>query len=314
MTHKIYARRIPYTDALKRLSTSLAMHPKNPHQGHYDFAALIAQTPALAGYVRQTPRGDRSIDFADPMAVRVLNQALLRTHYGVRHWDLPQGYLCPPVPGRADYLYGMAELIAQDAGTGSSQISAWDVGMGANCIYPLVGWAAFGWQFVGSDIDSAALAYAQKNVDANGLADKISLRLQPNRGQLFAGILQANERFTLSVCNPPFHASAKDALQARKQKWAGLGIGAGSASALNFGGFDHELWCTGGEASFVKRMIRESAECASQIRWFSSLIARAEHLTDLYKHLKKAGAMAVHTVNMAQGSKQSRFVAWRFFS
>lgn len=290
------------------------MHPKNRHQDHYDFATLVAHTPALAAFIRQTPRGESSIDFADPAAVRVLNQALLRAQYGVQHWQLPEGYLCPPVPGRADYLHGMAELIAQDADAMVSNVRVWDVGVGANCIYPLIGQAEFGWQFVGSDIDADALAIAQKNVDANGLSEKISLRLQPNRGQIFAGLLQANDRFTLTVCNPPFHANAKEALQARKQKWAGLGIDAGARRALNFGGFDHELWCTGGEASFVKRMIRESAECASQIRWFSSLVARAENLPDVYKHLKKAGALAVHTVPMAQGSKQSRFVAWRFSS
>lgn len=290
------------------------MHPNNRHQGHYDFAALIAQTPALGAFVQQTPRGDSSIDFADPDAVRVLNQALLRTHYGIKHWDLPEGYLCPPVPGRADYLHGLAELIAQDAGAKVDRVRAWDVGVGANCIYPLIGQAAFGWHFVGSDIDANALAIAQQHIDANGLEEKISLRLQVNRGQIFTGVLQAHERFTLSICNPPFHASAKDALQARKQKWTGLGLGASAGRALNFGGFDHELWCTGGEASFVKRMIRESADCGAQIRWFSSLIARAEHLPDVYKHLKKAGAVAVHTMAMAQGSKQSRFVAWRFFS
>jgi 23S rRNA (adenine1618-N6)-methyltransferase len=292
------------------------MHPNNRHQGHYDFAALIAQTPALAGYVRQTPRGESSIDFADPVAVRVLNQALLRTHYGVQHWDLPEGYLCPPVPGRADYLYGLAELLQQDAGASIAHesVRALDIGVGANCIYPLIGQSAFGWQYVGSDIDSGALAIAQQNIDANGLAEKISLRLQKNRGQIFTGLLQANERFFFSICNPPFHASAKEALQARKQKWAGLGASADAQHALNFGGFDHELWCTGGEASFVKRMIRESADFGTQVRWFSSLIAHGEHLPDVYKHLKKAGAIAVHTVAMAQGSKQSRFVAWRFVS
>lgn len=292
------------------------MHPNNRHQGHYDFAALIAQTPALAGFVRQTPRGERSIDFADPVAVRVLNQALLRTQYGVQHWNLPEGYLCPPVPGRADYLCGLAELLAQDAGASFAHqtVRGLDIGVGANCIYPLLGQAAFGWQFVGTDVDAGALAIAQQHIDANGLSEKIALRLQSNRGQIFAGIVQANEGFSFSVCNPPFHASAKDALQARKQKWAGLGVSANARQALNFGGFDHELWCTGGEASFVKRMIRESADFSTQVRWFSSLIAHAEHLPDVYKHLKKAGAIAVHTVPMAQGVKLSRFVAWRFVS
>mgnify|MGYP006196040581 FL=1 len=82
--------------------------------------------------------------------------------------------------------------------------------------------------------------------------------------------------------------------------------------ALNFGGQNNELWCTGGEASFVKRMIKESVGVGSQVLWFSSLISKAGNLPDIYKQLHKVGAQAVRTVAMAQGNKQSRFVAWSF--
>ncbi len=287
------------------------MHPKNLHQGHYDFARLSAKAPELTPFVQRNPWGEPSIDFADANAVRALNEALLRADYGVQHWDLPAGYLCPPIPGRADYLHGLAELLAQDAGVdfAGNSVRVLDVGVGANCIYPLLGQAIYGWQFVGVDVDAAALAIAQKNIDANALNANISLRMQPNRGQIFSGAITVQDRFTLTMCNPPFHASEKEAAQARQKKWAGLGIG---HHGLNFGGYDKELWCTGGEASLVKRMIRESVQFASQVRWFSTLIAKSEHLPDVYKNLKKAGALEVHTEPMAQGKKQTRFVAWRF--
>jgi len=286
------------------------MHANNLHQGRYDFARLIAQLPELAEFAAPNPWGELSIDFADANAVRALNKALLQTEYGISHWDLPAGYLCPPVPGRADYLHGLAALLAQDkAALVTSNVRVLDVGVGANCIYPLIGQAMFGWQFVGSDVDAKALAIAQNNVDANGLNQQISLRMQANRGQIFAGVVTAEDRFTLTMCNPPFHASEKDAVLARQKKWAGLGTG---DQGLYFGGYDKELWCTGGEASFIKRMIRESVPLAAQVRWFSTLVAKSEHLPDVYKQLKKAGAQAVHTEPMAQGKKQTRFVAWRF--
>ena len=286
------------------------MHPKNLHQGHYDFSRLVAQMPTLSEFVQRNPWGEPSIDFADASAVRALNKALLQCDYGISHWDLPDGYLCPPVPGRADYLHGLAELLVQDMALPADEVvRVLDVGVGANCIYPLLGQAMYGWQFVGSDVDVLALAIAQQNVDANGLSQKISLRMQPNRGKIFGGVVMPQDRFTLTMCNPPFHASEKDAVQARQKKWAGLGVG---DHGLNFGGYDKELWCTGGEASFIKRMIRESAPLADQVRWFSTLVSKSEHLPDVYKHLKKAGALAVHTEPMAQGKKQTRFVAWRF--
>ncbi|MGV8959701.1 MAG: RlmF-related methyltransferase [Stenotrophomonas sp.] len=130
--------------------------------------------------------------------------------------------------------------------------------------------------------------------------------------------LQAGERFHLTMCNPPFHASAKEAAQGNQRKLRNLGGAAaqrpGQPPTLNFGGQANELWCTGGEASFLCRMIRESAAIGSQVLWFSSLVAKSEHLADLHKQLAKAGAADVREVAMAQGNKQSRFVAWSFHS
>ena len=59
-------------------------------------------------------------------------------------------------------------------------------------------------------------------------------------------------------------------------------------------------------------MIRESAQLATRACWFSSLIAKSEHLADVRKQLQQAGAQDIREVGMAQGQKQSRFVAWTF--
>lgn len=298
-----------------------ALHPRNHHQGRYDFPRLTGQCPALSAFVITTPGGEASIDFSDPGAVRALNRALLQVDYGIEHWDLPAGYLCPPIPGRADYLHGLADLLAADNGGAIPRgpaIRALDIGVGANCIYPLLGHSDYGWRFVGSDIDATALAAAQAIVQANGLVDTIELRHQPARGAIFAGLLRGDETFDLSLCNPPFHASAEDAARGSRRKWRNLGHdmaepgAARTAPALNFGGQANELWCTGGEASFLRRMIRESVGIATRVLWFSSLVAKAGHLAGVHRQLHKAGAREVREVVMAQGSKQSRFVAWTF--
>ena len=301
-------------------------HPRNHHQGRYDFARLTQHSPALSAFVISTPAGEASIDFSDPDAVRALNRALLKADYGIAHWDIPDGYLCPPIPGRADYLHGIADVLAGDNGGAVPRgpaIRALDIGVGANCIYPLAGHSDYGWRFVGSDIDATALAAANAIVQRNGLGGAIELRHQPARGSIFGGVLRDSEQFDLSVCNPPFHTSAEEAARGSRRKWRQLdktdgsgsnatGPGATAAPALNFGGQASELWCTGGEASFLRRMIRESAGVRMQVLWFSSLVAKAEHLTDVRRQLKKAGAQGIREVQMAQGSKQSRFVAWTF--
>lgn len=294
------------------------LHPRNRHRGRYDFAALTAASPSLSAFVKASPGGEASIDFSDPAAVRALNRALLKSQYGIAHWDLPDGYLCPPIPGRADYLHGLADLLAtSNAGAipHGASIRALDVGTGANLIYPLLGHREYGWRFVGTDIDPVALRAAEAIVDANGLRKAIELRHQPDQQRIFAGLLRDDEVFDLTLCNPPFHASAEDAARGSERKWRNLGRTPTSPRAdarLNFGGQSTELWCPGGEAAFVRRMIRESAQLATRACWFSSLIAKSEHLADVRKQLQQAGAQDIREVGMAQGQKQSRFVAWTF--
>lgn len=258
-----------------------------------------------------------TLDFADPDAVRALNRALLATQYAIAHWDIPDGYLCPPVPGRADYLHGLADLLLtcnREQIPRGAIVRALDIGVGANVVYPLVGHREYGWRFVGSEIDTVALRAAHATVEANLLSDAIELRLQHKRGSVFAGIVRSDDRFDITLCNPPFHASADDAARGSRRKWRNLGAvdAARTGATLNFGGQANELWCTGGEASFVRRMIRESAGIQQQVFWFSTLISKSEHLADVHKQLKKGGALDVREITMAQGNKQSRFVAWTY--
>ena len=293
------------------------LHPRNRHQGRYDFPALLQAHPALARFVIRNPYGKPSIDFADPAAVRTFNRALLAQLYGLHHWDIPEGYLCPPVPGRADYLHGLADVLAtSNAGIipRGEQVRGLDIGTGANCIYPLLGHIDYGWQFVGSDIDPQALAAAQRNLVANGLDQAIELRLQSQRTQIFRGLLRADERFHLTLCNPPFHASASEAHSGSRRKWRNLGKLDPSRQlpALNFGGQHNELWCPGGELAFIQQMIEESREHAAQVLWFSCLVSKAGNLPMLHARLRQVGARQIRQVDMAQGQKQSRFLAWSF--
>jgi hypothetical protein len=90
------------------------LHPRNRHRSRYDMNALCLSCPPLQDYIVQTPAGEPSVNFADPQAVKMLNKALLAHFYGVAHWDIPEGFLCPPVPGRADYVHHLADLLAED--------------------------------------------------------------------------------------------------------------------------------------------------------------------------------------------------------
>ncbi len=276
------------------------LHPDNPHKDGYDFEALATTWPELRPFLRPNGYGRISLDFADPVGIVVFNKALLAHHYGVRHWDLPKGYLCPPIPGRADYLHRMAEVAGM--GTGSRLL---DVGTGANAIYALLGKAAFGWEVVGCDIDPVALDSARRNVP------HADFRLQSDPAKFFQGIVRADERFDLVVCNPPFHLDMEMVRAGTRRKWKNLGKEQALQAQRNFEGRVNELTYPGGETAFVSRMIEESRAFGTQVGWFSSLVARADHLPEIYTAFDRIDAREVRTLPMTQGRKSVRIVAWR---
>ena len=136
------------------------------------------------------------------------------------------------------------------------------------------------------------------------------MRQQPKPESIFKGVVLPGEQFTVTLCNPPFHASAEEALAGTQRKWRGLAKK--PPQALNFGGQSNELFCEGGEAAFLTTMINESKLFAKQCVWFTTLVSKASNLPLVYRQLKKVQAVTVKTVEMAQGQKQSRFVAWTF--
>ena len=284
----------------------------------------MKSSPDLAPFVSATPYNELSIDFANPEAVKSLNRALLRQFYGISEWEIPPGYLCPPVPGRADYLHYAADLLSS-CNNGiiprGDLIRVLDIGVGANCIYPIIGHGEYGWRFVGTDIDPIALASAKRIVDSNkGLSHVIEFRLQKSTSNILSGILRAEDVFDILVCNPPFHASLDDAREGSQRKWKNLGIGPplGKASdrapLLNFGGQGGELWCPGGEAAFVRRMIEESSKFPKSVFWFSTIISKETTLPSVRAALKNAKAVDSKTIYMAQGQKKSRILTWTFLS
>jgi 23S rRNA (adenine1618-N6)-methyltransferase len=300
------------------VQTKTRLHPRNQHRERYDFKLLIQGSPELAPFVQLNIHGDESIDFANPEAVKMLNSALLKQYYALQYWDIPPGYLCPPIPGRADYIHYMAELLGRynygKVPTGH-RVTCLDVGVGSNCIYPIIGSHEYGWRFIGSDIDPVAIESANKIVDANPrLQGAVECRLQANPADIFYGVLQKDEIIDLVVCNPPFHASLEDSQAENLRKLSNLAQTEVSTPTQNFGGQAGELWCDGGEEKFVRSMVRQSRQHLKNCFWFSSLVAKKSHLQGIYDELRKAKAEDVKTIPMGQGNKSSRVVAWTFLT
>jgi len=294
------------------------MHVRNQHRERYNFKLLTANYEALGSFVKPNSYGDLSIDFADPKAVLALNTAILKTHYKLDFWEIPKDFLCPPIPSRADYIHYIADLLAEthkgEVPTGK-KITCLDVGIGASCIYPIVGNYEYNWSFIGSDISTASLKSAKQIATNNKkLNAAVKTRLQQNSRFVFEGIINSHELIDVSICNPPFHSSFHEARKANARKVKNLQKKGSAQPLLNFGGQQNELWCEGGEFKFINDMIFESRRFSKQCLWFTTLVSKKETLKPLYKTLKKVEALEVKTIEMSQGNKISRVLCWTFLN
>lgn len=293
------------------------LHQRNKHRLQYDFKQLIKSCPELSSYVSKNQFDIETIDFSNPNAVKILNKSLLKHFYSIHDWDIPKGFLCPAIPGRADYIHHIADLLGSydhHIIPIGKKIKVLDIGIGANCVYPIIGNKEYGWQFVGTDIDPIAINNACKIIKSNNLTANIECRLQKNAISIFKQVIYPNEKFDLTICNPPFHASLNEAKSGTLRKINNLKGKSHTNAILNFGGQNNELFYDGGEIAFVTKMIEQSAEISESCFCFSTLISKKSNLTKVYHYLNLAKATFVKTIDMAQGQKISRIVAWSFLN
>lgn len=293
------------------------LHTRNLHRNPYDFEKLIACVPELEHYVFENAHGNLTINFSIAKAVKLLNKALLQYFYQVKNWDIPDENLCPPIPGRADYIHYIADLLAvhfKKILEGLS-IKGLDIGTGANLVYPLIAHQTYGWEMIGTDINQKSLENAQKILDENHkFSQNIHLKFQQDSNFIFKNILNSADRFTFSMCNPPFHDSEESTMKGNLRKTKNLKKSKTRQPNLNFSGQQSELWCEGGELAFISKMIEESALYSSQVLWFTCLVSKKENLYKLNSLLKKVKAIDFKTIEMSQGQKTSRILAWTFIS
>lgn len=140
-----------------------------------DFAALCFKYPELAACAKRRRVGvGASFDWTDDHTLRTLTEVLLRDTFGV-HVVLPADRLSPPVPNRSHYIDWLRGLLSEDG----EEHRMLDVGVGASCIYPLIGASKHGsWTFHGTDVEAESLRHAEENVARNPhLATRIELSL-----------------------------------------------------------------------------------------------------------------------------------------
>jgi 23S rRNA (adenine1618-N6)-methyltransferase len=297
------------------MEKSKGLHKKNIHNQPYDFKKLIETQPDLKKYIIINKYQNESIDFSDQKSVMALNQALLAHFYNIKSWSIPTGHLCPPIPGRADYIHYISDLLDL-----SKENKGLDIGTGTGCIYPVLGVSLYNMKFVATDIDKKSLAYSKEIINSNiSLQDNIELRQQSNSSHIFKNIINPDDSFDFTICNPPFHTSLEEANKGSQRKRKNLNKNKekknhklNTSEDLNFGGKNAELWCAGGEIVFITTMINESVLYKENCKLFTTLVSKKSNLEYFYKVLKRVNAKDVRAIEMQHGQKSSHILVWKF--
>jgi len=294
------------------------LHPRNKNYERYDLKAMAIAAPELKEFVQQNKKGGESIDFSNPDAVRILNKAILNYYYGIKYWEFPKESLCPPIPGRAEYIHLIADLLSENNNDKiplGKKTTCLDIGVGASCIYPIIGITEYKWDFIGSEIDRESIQSAEKIVNLNPMLNgKVKIKKQTNAKFIFKGIINKEHQIDISICNPPFHASKEEALKGTKRKVRNLTGQKTNKPKLNFSGNLNELIYEGGEYQFISKMIEESKEFAKNVFWFSTLVSKESTLKKVKRVLQKNNPSEIRVINIEIGNKKSRILAWTYFN
>jgi 23S rRNA (adenine1618-N6)-methyltransferase len=288
------------------MNSKPGLHPRNKHKNGYNFDVLTKHNKNIASLITKNDYGTVTIDFSDPKAVKELNITLLEVHYGIQKWNFPDENLCPPIPGRVDYIHYVSDLLAESSIT--DKITILDIGTGATCIYPLLGAKEYDWNFVATDIDLDSLHIAQDIITDNNFDAKIILRQQFDEANILRGIIEKGDSFSAVICNPPFYKSETEAKGANARKSRNLGTNA----VRNFAGNNNELWYPGGEKAFLHNYLYQSSLYKDTSVWFTSLVSKKETIKSLQKSGEKLKVKEMKVIPMHQGNKVTRIVAWRF--
>lgn len=293
------------------------MHNRNKHINGYDLQKLKTANKNLSKHIIQN-NNRSTIDFANPSSVLELNKALLLSDYKLKYWQILPNSLCPAIPGRADYIHHLADLLSKENNgeipTGK-EIKILDIGTGSSIVYPIIGAQEYNWDFIGTEIDRSSIHQAEVNVNKNiWLKKKIKLRFQDNREKILEGIIFPEDKFDAIMCNPPFFKSREDNWTTSTKKFQNLKKNKDlqTPTVQNFAGHPNELWCPGGEQAFVTTLINESKKYQKQLKWITTLVSNKDHLKPLIAVLEYNKAAKVEIIEMTQGQKKMRILAWRW--
>ena len=274
-----------------------------------DFLILIKEFPDLKKYIikqNEEKLEEISFEWSNNNLSLLMTKSILDYYFNIKYYNIPKGYLIPPIPSRLNYLNLINKILIKEINSQSrysSDIIGIDIGTGANIIYPILGNSIFNWKFICSEINDESYNNAKLILEKNNLENEINLIKQKNKNNIFLNILNQENKYIFSLCNPPYYDYETEIKLDEKKR----------DNEFNF----DEVYYKKGEFGFFQRYFIESTCYKKNVYLFSILIgkkANMENINDIMNTNDNKNIIKKFNIQKIQTGNNLRYIIyWSFF-
>ena len=271
-----------------------------------DFLTLIKEFPELKKYILKQNEDNEEefqFDWSNNELSLLMDKSILNYYFNIKYYDIPKGFLIPPIPSRINYINLINSIIAKlIKDINIKNIIGIDIGTGANIIYPILGYSIYKWKFICTEINKEAYNNAKLILQKNNLENNINIIKQNNKDNIFISILNRENKYLFSMCNPPYYNYENEIKLEDKKR----------DNEYNF----DEIYYKNGEYGFFQRYFEESICYKNNVFLYTILIGKKINAENIYDKLSSYSDI-IKIYNMQKiltGNNVRYIIYWSFFN
>jgi 23S rRNA (adenine1618-N6)-methyltransferase len=271
-----------------------------------DFLTLIKEFPELKKYIlkqNEDNEDEFQFDWSNNELSLLMDKSILNYYFNIKYYDIPNGFLIPPIPSRINYINLINSIITKlIKDIDIKNIIGIDIGTGANIIYPILGYSIYKWKFICTEINKEAYNNAKLILQKNNLENNINIIKQNNKDNIFISILNRENKYIFSMCNPPYYNYENEIKLEDKKR----------DNEYNF----DEIYYKNGEYGFFQRYFEESICYKNNVFLYTILIGKKINAENIYDKLSSYNDI-IKIYNMQKiltGNNVRYIIYWSFFN
>ena len=271
-----------------------------------DFLTLIKEFPELKKYILKQNEDNEEefqFDWSNNELSLLMDKSILNYYFDIKYYDIPKGFLIPPIPSRINYINLINSIITKLINDiDIKNIIGIDIGTGANIIYPILGYSIYKWKFICTEINKEAYNNAKLILQKNNLENNINIIKQNNKDNIFISILNRENKYIFSMCNPPYYNYENEIKLEDKKR----------DNEYNF----DEIYYKNGEYGFFQRYFEESICYKNNVFLYTILIGKKINAENIYDKLSSYNDI-IKIYNMQKiltGNNVRYIIYWSFFN